>query len=298
MLASTSFDPGVTAWLGAAVVLIGEFLALLSLRHLPRLILISTIAECGYLLLGTGLGSPAGSTGALMHLGYQLVMRGLLVFAAWWLIRRSGTSTLAGLAGSGRRQPLAATLFAFGMFSVMGLSPFKGSYSKFLVLYAAIEQGQWLLAAAGTLASIIAAIYTVRVIQRVCLEVPGDEAQPPLRQAPTALAVPLAVLTALTVYMSIWPEPFLHHAAALAGVVDVAQVPQFESPWSTLVLVPYLGAFALYAIGRVSATARDAAALLVAAATLWLTLQEPALDAVSRFFALIFVAVAVLVVVY
>ena len=45
--------------------------------------------------------------------------------------------------------PLAATLFGFGMFSVMGLSPFKGSFSKFIVLYTAIEQGQWLMAVAG-----------------------------------------------------------------------------------------------------------------------------------------------------
>ena len=97
-----------------------------------------------------------------------------------------------------QRQPVAATLFAFGMFSVMGLSPFKGSYSKFLVLYSAIEQGQWLLAAVGTLASIVAAIYTVRVIQRVCLELPEEAVQTPLRAAPMALAVPLAVLAGLT----------------------------------------------------------------------------------------------------
>ena len=66
--------------------------------------------------------------------------------------------------------PVVATLFGFGMFSVMGLSPFKGSFSKFLILYAAIEQGHWLLAAVGTLASFIAAVYCIRIIQRVCLE--------------------------------------------------------------------------------------------------------------------------------
>ena len=296
MLASTSFDPAITAWLGAIILLLGETLALLSLGNLPRLIAVSTFAEAGYLLLGVGLGGAAGDTGAAMHLGYQLVMRGLVVLTAWWLIRRSGSATLEDLAGSGQRMPVAATLFGFGMFSVMGLSPFKGSFSKFLVLYAAIEQGQWLLAAAGTLASIIAAIYTIRVIQRVCLEPASGPCQ--LRAAPSWLSAPIAVLTAATVYMSIWPEAFLHHAAALAGVLDVTRVPQFESPWSTLVLVPYLGAFALYAIGRVSTRLRDIAALLIAAATVVLTLQEPGLDPVSRFFALIFVAIAALVVVY
>ena len=60
--------------------------------------------------------------------------------------------------------PLAATLFGFGMFSVMGLSPFKGSFSKFIVLYAAIEQGHWLIAVAGTLATIVAAVYYMLTI--------------------------------------------------------------------------------------------------------------------------------------
>lgn len=296
MLASTSFDPALVAWFGAIVLLLGELLALLSLRNLPRLIVISTIAEVGYVLLGIGLGGSAGDTGALMHLGYQAVMRGLVILTAWWLIRRTGSATLDDLAGSGQRMPITATLFGFGMFSVMGLSPFKGSFSKFLVLYSAIEQGHWLLAAVGTLASIIAAVYYIVIIQRVCLQPAADKVE--LHAAPTWLAVPIGLLTALTIYMSIWPEPFLHHAATLAGVLDASKVPQFESPWSTLVLVPYVGAFVLYAIGRFSARGRDVGALLVAAATVVMTLQEPGLDPVSRLFALIFVGIAFLVVLY
>ncbi len=296
MLASTSFDPALVAWLGAIVLLLGEVLALLSLRHLPRLIVVSTIAEVGYVLLGIGLGGSAGDAGALMHLGYQAVMRGLVILTAWWLIRRTGSAKLDDLVGSGQRMPMAATLFGFGMFSVMGLSPFKGSFSKFLVLYAAIEQGQWLLAAVGTLASIIAAVYYIVIIQRVCLQPAADKIE--LRGAPSWLAVPIGLLTVLTIYMSIWPEPFLHQAAAMAGVLDVTQVPQFESPWSMLVLVPYLGAFVLYAIGRVSTRGRDAAALLIAAVTLVMTVQADGLDPVSRLFALVFVGIAFLVVLY
>ena len=296
MLASAGFDPTLTAWFGAIILLFGEIFALLSLRNLPRLIVISTIAEVGYILMGIGLGGASGESGAMMHFGYQAVMRGLVILTAWWLIRRTGSAKLDDLAGSGKRMPVMATLFGFGMFSVMGLSPFKGSYSKFLILYAAIEQGHWLLAAVGTLASIIAAVYYIHIIQRVCLE--PENKTFILNEAPSGLAAPIALLTALTVYMSIWSEPFLHHAAALAGVLDVSMVPQFESPWSTLVLVPYIGAFMLYAIGRFSTNVRDGVALLIAAATVVLTALEPGLDPVSRLFAFIFIGIAFLVVVY
>ena len=296
MLATASLDANLLAWIGAAILLLGEIFALLSIRSLPRLILISTIAEIGYVLLGLGLGGDIGETGAYMHLGYQAVMRGLVIVTAWWLVSRTGSGKLDDLAGSAKRMPVIAALFGFAMFSVMGLSPFKGSFSKFVILYAAIEQGQWLLAAIGTLASIIAAFYYLRVIQRICFEAPLAER--PLNDAPTGAAFPVALLTALTVVMSLWPEPFLHEAATLAGVLDITRMPQFESPWSLLVLVPYIGGFALYIVGLNTRMMRDLHAVLLALATLVLAVADPSLDAASHLFAIMVAGIAFLVVLY
>ena len=142
-------SPETLAWIGAAVLLLGEIAALLSLPNLIWTFPISTVAEAGYVLIGLGVGGAAGDTGAYMHLGYQAAMRGLVLAAGWYLIHRTGSAKLNDLAGSGERMPVAATLFGFGVFSVMGLSPFKGSFSKFIILYAAIEQGQWLVAIAA-----------------------------------------------------------------------------------------------------------------------------------------------------
>jgi formate hydrogenlyase subunit 3/multisubunit Na+/H+ antiporter MnhD subunit len=289
-------DSALLAWLGAALLLGGELAALASLKNLPRLIVISTVAEMGYVLLGLGVGGAAGDAGAVMHLGYQALMRGLLVVTLWWLVRRTGSSAIEDLRGSGRRMPVVATLFGFGMFSVMGLSPFKGSFSKFLVLYAAIEQGHWALAGIGTLASIVAAIYYMIIIQRVCLEPPRREIA--LRTAPEWLPTVVGALTALTILVSLWPAPFQHLAEALAGVADHASVPEFESPWSSLALLPYVGGFALYALGRFLPRGRDAAAVLLAVATLALTWFYPGLDPASRLFALLFAGIALVVVIY
>jgi formate hydrogenlyase subunit 3/multisubunit Na+/H+ antiporter MnhD subunit len=284
------------AWLGAIVLLVGETAALFMLRNLKAVIVVSTIAEIGYVVLGLGIGGSVGDTGAWMHVGYQAAMRGLMIFTAWWLIARTGSAKLDDLAGSGRRMPIATTLFGFALFSVMGLSPFKGSFSKFLILYAAIERGQWLLAAVGTLASIIAAVYYMRVIQRVCLEPPTEERE--LRAEPWWLAVLIAPLTVLTVAMSLWPEPFLHQAAHLAGVLDLSRVPEFESPWSLLVLLPYVGGFALYVIGMHTKLMRDLHAVLLAGATLVLAVLDTGLDPASHLFAIVFAGIGFLVVLY
>ncbi|MDR3518170.1 MAG: proton-conducting transporter membrane subunit [Azospirillaceae bacterium] len=296
MLTHSMIDPQQLVWLSVALFLGGEVAALCCMRDLRRLIAVSTVAEIGYVVLGLSVGGPAGDAGAIMHIGYQLVMRGLVVAMAWWLIRRTGSANLDELTGSGRRMPVAATLFGFGMFSVMGLSPFKGSYSKFLVLYAAIEQGHWALAAMATLANIIAAVYSMIVIQRVCLAAPRHDIV--LAESPRWLAPFIALLAGATVLISLWPAPVLEWAEGLAGVFDRAAVPQFESPWSSIALVPYLTGFVLYGLGRVSKPGRDAVALLVAAATVLLVWFDPGLDPASRLFGLVFAGIAFTVVLY
>jgi formate hydrogenlyase subunit 3/multisubunit Na+/H+ antiporter MnhD subunit len=296
MLSLTSIDPMALAWMGAIFLLFGEIAALLSLKNLARVVVWSTVAEVGYVLVGFGLGGDAGSAGAFMHIIYQVIMRGLVVFAGWYLIRRTGSSRIDDLAGSGHRMPVAATLFGFGMFSVMGLSPFKGSFSKFLILYAAIEHGHYAIAAVATVAAIVAAYYYLSVIQRVCLEMPARRVE--LQEGPS-FALPVAyALAAVTILISIWPLPFEHFAEMLAGLGAEAHVPEFESPWATVVLVPYIGGFVIYAIGRFDTRARDIASVVLALATLALVVFEPSLDPVSRVFALIFAGISAAMVVY
>jgi formate hydrogenlyase subunit 3/multisubunit Na+/H+ antiporter MnhD subunit len=289
-------SPTTLAAIGAVVLLLGEIAALLSLPNLAWTFAISTVAELGYVLIGLGVGGPAGDTGALMHLGYQAAMRGLVLAAGWHLVRRTGSANLNDLAGSGPRMPVATTLFGFGVFSVMGLSPFKGSFSKFIILYAAIEQGQWLVAFAGTLATIVAAVYYILVVQKICLQPAARSVElAPAPRAPLAIAWPL---TALTVLISLWPAPFLLFAARLAGFAGGEGVPQFETPWATPVLVPYVGGFAVYLIGRASAQWRDVAAVLLGIATVAVVALDGGLDPASRLFALLFSGVCCLMIVY
>ncbi|MCE1236061.1 MAG: oxidoreductase [Hyphomicrobiales bacterium] len=296
MLGISSLDPLGLAWMGAIFLFFGEVAALLALPSLGRVVLFSTIAEVGYLLIGLGVGGPAGDVGATMHLGYQIVMRGLVVAAGWYLVARTRSANLDDLRGSGRRMPVAATLFAFGVFAVMGLSPFKGSFSKFMILYAAIEQGHWGVAIVGTAATVVAAAYYLLLVQRVCLE---PETRPvELAPAPSALLPIAAVLAALTAVLGLWPEPLVEAAVALTGTTDVAAIPHFEAPWSTLVLAPYVGGFAIWAIGRRAPRLRDAAAVLLVLATLALVALDASLDPASRLFALIFAGIASVMVIY
>ena len=56
MLDHLAIAPLTLAWAGAAILLIGEIAALLSLRNLVWAFILSTVAEAGYVLIGLGLG--------------------------------------------------------------------------------------------------------------------------------------------------------------------------------------------------------------------------------------------------
>ncbi|PIP00253.1 proton-conducting transporter membrane subunit [Pleomorphomonas carboxyditropha] len=293
-------DIPLLAGFGAALLLVCEFLALAGMGDLKRMLFWSTLAEAGWVVLGVGLGTAIGETGAWMHLALQVVMRALVVLAAMEIVRANRSSRLSDLVGSVDRAPFASLMFGFGLFSVMGLSPFKGSFSKFVVLYAAIETGHWELAVVGTIASIVAAVYSITTIQRVCFErmshgILADRPIPFFAIRPGQW--PLVALALATIALSLDPEPVLALAGRLAGLGE-GGVPQFETAWAPEVLVPYVGGFVLFAFGRFSARLRDAGAVALALATLGLVIAGARSGDLGSLFAVLFAAIGLMVTIY
>ncbi len=198
---------------GVILLLIFEVMAVMKAKKLMTLLVYSSIAEVGYILLGIGSNTFSGQTGGILHLEYQILMRGLVFLAAYVLIRQGGTQIIEKLRGIGKASPFMAVMFAFGIFSVMGLSPFKGSISKFLIVYANIENGSYVFAAAAVLGSILEAWYFIRTLHLVCFAEAENDGQKSVRTSVSShkiaygIVTVLAVLTALT---SLFPETLIH----------------------------------------------------------------------------------------
>lgn len=257
---------------GALFILVGELLALRSINNLKRQLIFSAVAECGYLFIGFGIGSLSGVSGALLHLSYQCVIRSLVFLTAWRLASKAGSWTLKTLRGSSVHMPMTSLLFGFGMFSFMGLSPFKGAISKFLVIYAAIENGNYFIAASATIGTIIAAIYILRIIQTICFET--DNVEPRLHNNETLSVTEIIslLLAGLTALMTLHPEPLIHFCESLAASLGATTIgnglPHFESPWPIEVLVPYLGAFIIVTVGKYFPKLLNTLAIALAAISL------------------------------
>ena len=59
---------------------------------------------------------------------------------------------------------------SIGIVSIMGLPPFNGFVSKYLMIVACMDAGQPLIAAALIAASLVGAIYYMRILRTILLD--------------------------------------------------------------------------------------------------------------------------------
>jgi len=150
--------------LGVVTLLFGTSMALVQ-TDLKRLLAYSTINQIGIILIGLGIGTELGLTGALFHVLNHAIMKGTLFFCAGIMIAETGTRDVQGLSGFNRQQPAIVFAFIIASLGMIGIPPINGFASKWMICLAAVEAGYAVLAVIILMASAITAAYYFRVIQ-------------------------------------------------------------------------------------------------------------------------------------
>jgi len=195
-----------------ASMLLGSFAAI-GQTNIKRLMAYSSIGHVGYALMGLAVGSDAGMRGLLLYMAIYLFMN-VGAFAVLVAMRRDGRALekVDDLAGLGRTDPAMALAMAVFMFSMAGIPPLAGFFSKLYIFLAAVQGGYWTLAVVGVLASVVSAYYYLRVIKVMYF----DESQGAMDPRPAGLSVVLAGSGLFTAFFFLFPAPML--AAAQAAV--------------------------------------------------------------------------------
>lgn len=208
LLAGTAVGPVLTM-LGAAGMLGGSLLALRQTR-LKRVLAYSSVAQMGYIFLGIGLGSPAGTALALYHMAAHSLSKACLFLSAGTLASERGQA-LPALWGIGRVRPVTLGIFTVASFSVVGIPILPGFISKFNLSLAALDAGTpWLLGVI-LLSGLLSAAYYFPIIIRGFFS-PGDASE-----APAAVigreglweAAPAALLALLLILLALFSGPLL-----------------------------------------------------------------------------------------
>jgi len=196
--------------LAAVGLLYGSLLAFRQ-PDLRGVVAYSSMGQMSLIVLGIFAADDLGFTGAVLHsVSHGLVSAAMFLLAAM-LIQRTGTDRFSELGGMAKGRPALATLvMVVGMLTlaVPGSVNFVGEFS---ILAGVFTQG-WGYAAAGAVAIVLAAMYTLRLISAVLHRGTGSAVRKEsldLRLGELALLVPLVgILLAL----SVWPAGISDHS--------------------------------------------------------------------------------------
>jgi NADH-quinone oxidoreductase subunit N len=206
---------GWTTFLGVvavATILYGN-LGAIPQKDVKRLFAYSSIGHAGYLLTGVAAVASAptpaaaqdGAAAVLFYLlAYYVTTATAFAVVACVSAEGRGHGASVAYAGLARRSPLLGFAMLLALLSLAGVPPMAGLIGKFLVFYAVVERGLYVVALVGAAAVVVSLYYYLLLIRQMYVAPSSTDAPTPLPwPARVAVAVGIAVLVGL----GIWWRP-------------------------------------------------------------------------------------------
>ena len=113
-------------------------------NELKRFMAFSSISQAGYIMLAA-IGANAMGVASLMYYVMVYVVANMAVFTVINVVetRGGGTTKMSCYNGLYQTNPKLAFLMTLALFSLAGIPPFAGMFSKFFVFMAAAQQGSF-----------------------------------------------------------------------------------------------------------------------------------------------------------
>lgn len=202
-------------WAAALGILIASGLALAQ-TDLKRMLSYIIIAEVGYMVGGVWLANTTAMTGAILHIVNDALMTLCLFLAASAIVYRLGDSKLASMQGLYRRMPLTMAAFTVGAFSMIGVPPTAGFFSKWYLILGGIEAGPWawVYVAALLISSLVNAILFFRIIEIAYFQGGGEHghaAEMPRQEACAWQLSPLLLSAVALLAIGLATGPLVEH---------------------------------------------------------------------------------------
>lgn len=147
--------------------LIGSFGAIWQIK-IKRLLAFSAIGHVGYMLIGLCCCSIE-SIYAVIFYSIVYVLMSISSFSLLLAIRKNSDfkkiKYIEDLTTISKVNPFIGVCFAITFFSIAGVPPFAGFFSKMFLFFTAITQSLYLLIFIGVLTSVVSCFYYLRIVQ-------------------------------------------------------------------------------------------------------------------------------------
>ncbi|MFH0790793.1 MAG: NADH-quinone oxidoreductase subunit L [Candidatus Omnitrophota bacterium] len=136
---------------------------------LKRIIAYSTISQIGFIFLGLAVGNQMAVAGGLLYILMHGIAKAGLFLCAGIVEQNTKIKDITKLGGLIATMPITAVSFLFCAFSVIGIPPFGGFFSKYLVFAGAVKAGQLGIGFVFLIGAFMTILYLFRVFNLVFL---------------------------------------------------------------------------------------------------------------------------------
>jgi multicomponent Na+:H+ antiporter subunit D len=183
------------------------------------------VSQIGYIVLGISLANTTGFLGAMLHILNHGFMNACLFLVAGALMYKVGVRNIYQLGKISRRMPFTMGAFVIAAFSMVGVPPTCGFFSKWYLISGSIEANQWLFVVIILLSSLLTAVYFIRVVEIAYFRPaspPGHVPEEWTRdEIPPSMLIPLWILAGGIILLGVLNEKII------SGVLNFALPAQF-----------------------------------------------------------------------
>ncbi len=178
--------------------------------NFKRILAYSTVSQIGYIFLGFSLANDAGISGSLLFILMHGLAKAGLFLCAGIVIHATHKQDVREMGGLIKTMPITAIAFLLCAFSVIGIPPFGGFFSKFLVIIGTVQAGKIWLASVALFTAVLTMFYLFKVFSQVFL----GEAKVTAPEKTKSMVFVVALLAVLSLVAGI----FVSYPAKLAEV--------------------------------------------------------------------------------
>ena len=201
----------------AAVTILAASIRALTLDGFKPRLAYSTISQLAYIVLGAALATSAAAMGAGLHIVMHALGKITLFFVAGAVYVVAHKTDVSQLDGLGRRMPFTFGAFCIASFSIIGLPPLGGAWSKWYLMTGAFEADQPWMALVLMLSSLLSIGYLMPIVVRAFFRPLPEGEEESIREAPLLMLLPICA-TALACFVIFFYADAVY--ALLAPVVS------------------------------------------------------------------------------
>jgi NADH-quinone oxidoreductase subunit N len=166
--------------LAVATIVVGNLFALRQ-GEIKRFFAYSSISQAGYILMGLLHGTDSGRA-AVIYFILVYMFSNLAAFGVIAAVEnRHGQTGITAYNGLYRSNPRLALVMMLAVFSLAGIPPLGGFFSKFFIFAAAAEGGDYVLVFIALVNTVVSLYYYLRIVRAMFIDAPGAGAVEPFR---------------------------------------------------------------------------------------------------------------------